>query len=193
LPGVDQITEIGAVKYENGAPQATFVTLINPRRSIPETSARISGITDEMVIGKPTIDEVLESFAEFCDDLVVVAHNAPFDYQFLTADIQKFEASAPCGIVLDTCQMSRKVFPGLLNYKLATLVQHLGIPATGFHRAGEDAGYAGQLFLKILEKISVGGQIAAIETMIALSNNQALKFPKMVKQPKQLDLLGFEV
>lgn len=189
LPGVDQIVEIGAVRYNNGSPEATFVTLIDPRRSIPEGASRVSGITDDMVAGKPTIDSVLEPFAEFCGDAILVAHNAPFDYQFLTSDIQKHETLAPTGIVLDTCAIARKVFPGLLNYKLGTVVQHLKIQSTGFHRAGEDAGYAGQLFLHILEKISVNGQLPAIENLIALSNNQALRFPKIVKQPKQLDFL----
>lgn len=193
LPGVDQIVEIGAIRYVDGLPEASFVTLIDPKRNIPEAASRVSGITDEMVAGQPTIDSILEPFAQFCGDDLIVAHNAPFDFQFVTADIQKFESVAPSGVVLDTLSMSKKVFPGLLNYKLGTLVQHLGIPSSGFHRAGEDAGYAGQLFLHILDRISTNGQLPAIENLIALSNNQALKFPKIVKQPKQLDLLSFDI
>lgn len=188
LPGVDQIVEIGAVRFINGQPEATFVTLIDPGRTIPKGASQVSGITDDMVVGQPKIQDVLESFAEFCGSDIVVAHNAPFDYQFMAADIQKFESSSPSGLVLDTCAISRKVFPGLLNYKLGTLVQHLGIPSTGFHRAGEDAGYAGQLFLHILNRLTTNGQMPAIENLIALSSNQALRFPKIVKQPKQLSL-----
>jgi DNA polymerase-3 subunit epsilon len=188
LPGVDQIVEIGAIRYSDGQPTASFVTLINPGRAIPKAASQVNGITDEMVADQPKIETVLESFAQFCGNDVVVAHNAPFDFQFLTADIQKFESAAPGGIVLDTCAIARKVFPGLLNYKLGTLVQHLGIAATGFHRAGEDAGYAGQLFLHILSRLASNGQMPAIENLVALSNNQALKFPKIVKQPKQLTL-----
>lgn len=189
LPGVDQIIEIGAVRFKNGQPDATFVTLVDPRRPIPEGASRVNGITDEMVAGKPQIEALLESFADFCGDDILVAHNAPFDYQFLLSDIKKYESSAPGGVVLDTCAMARKIFPGLLNYKLGTLIQHLNIPSTGFHRAGEDAGYCGQLFVQMLQKITVGGQIPAIENLIALSSNQVLKFPKIIKQPKQLGFM----
>lgn len=192
LPGVDQIIEVGAVRFIDGRPEATFVTLIDPCRSIPEASSRVSGITGDMVVGKPVIEDVLEAFAKFCGDDIMVAHNAPFDYQFLLSDIKKHESPAPGGIVLDTCAMARKVFPGLLNYKLGTLVQHLNIPSTGFHRAGEDAGYCGQLFAQILQKISIHGQLPAIENLIALSSGQALQFPKIVKQPKQLGFMGLD-
>lgn len=188
LPGVDQIVEIGAIRYIDGQPEASFVTLVDPLRSIPKGASQVSGITDDMVVGKPKIQDVLDSFAEFCGNDLLVAHNAPFDFQFMVADIQKHESTAPSGLVLDTCAMARKVFPGLLNYKLGTLVQHLGIPSTGFHRAGEDAGYAGQLFNHILQRVTSAGQMPAIENLIALSSNQTLRFPKIVKQPKQLTL-----
>ena len=190
LPGVDQIVEIGAIRFVEGRPEASFISLVDPLRSIPEGASQVNGITNEMVTGKPKIDELLEPFAQFCGDDILVAHNAPFDYQFLTADIQKHESSAPSGIILDTCAMARKVFPGLLNYKLGTVVQHLQIPSTGFHRAGEDATYCGWLFQHTLEKLTTAGRSPAIENLVALSGNQALRFPKMVKQPKQLDFLS---
>lgn len=190
LPGVDQIIEIGAIRFTGGVPDSLFCTLIDPGRSIPAAASRVNGITDEMVQGQPKIESILEPFANFCGDLPLVAHNAPFDVQFVTSDIKKFESLAPRGIVLDTCAMARKVFPGLMNHKLGTLVQHLQIPSTGFHRAQEDAGYCGQLFLKIIEKIAAHGEVPAIENLIALSNNQVLRFPQIVRQPKQLDLLG---
>lgn len=190
LPGVDQITEIGAVRYNNGAPEGVFSTLINPGRPIPPEVTRITGITDEMVSHKPPIDSVLSALSEFCEDALLVAHNAPFDFQFLNADFKKFEVGAPRGAILDTCAMARKVFPGLLNYKLGTLVQHLKIESAGFHRAEEDASYCGQLFIHILNKISISGQPPSLESLIAISGGAPLRFPEIVRQPKQLDLLS---
>lgn len=190
LPGVDQIVEIGAVRFVNGEPESSFITLVNPRKPMPEAAGRVTGISDEMLVDQPFIEDLLEPFANFCGEDLMVAHNAPFDYQFLTSDIKKYETTCPAGMVLDTCAMARKVFPGLLNYKLGTLVQHLNIPSSGFHRAGADATYCGHLFARTLEKISVQGQIPAIENLIALSNNQALRFPKIEKQPKQLGFMG---
>jgi DNA polymerase-3 subunit epsilon len=190
LPGIDQIVEIGAVSYVNGKPDAVFATLINPGISMPEAASRVNGITDAMLVGQPTIDKILTSFTKFCGNDIIVAHNAPFDVQFLSADIQKHESPAPTGIILDTLPMARKVLPGLANYKLGTLVEHLQIDAAGFHRAEADAMYCAQVFWRIVQKISNGGEIPAVENLIALSNNAALKFPQITRQPKQLDMLS---
>lgn len=191
VPGVDQIVEIGAVSYVNGVPEATFSTLVNPRRSMPEGATAVNGITDDMLVGKPYIETLLDSFAEFCGDSPVVAHNAPFDSQFLTADIKKHESSSPKGVILDTLPMARKVFPGLANYKLGTLVQHLKINAGTFHRAEEDASYCGQLFLEIVKKIFQPGQEVRLENLIALTGKPESRFPQIEKQPKQLGFMDF--
>ncbi len=189
LAGVDKIVEIGAVKYHNSEVDSVFATLIDPKMSIPEGASRVNGIHDEMVRGKPTIDRILEPFAEFCGDYVMVAHNASFDTQFLTADIKKFETLAPSGVILDTLAMAKKVFPGLPNYKLGTLIQHLNIPAGQFHRAEEDANYCGQLFIRILQKISLAGTVPPIENLIALSGKGAIYFPKIERRETQLNFL----
>src|SRR4051812_45906087 len=112
LPGVDQIVEIGAVRFIDGQPESLFSTLVSPGRSMPEAASRVNGITDDMLVGKPTVDQVLPAFAEFCGDDILVAHNAAFDHQFLAADITKHETAAPSGIVLCTCNMAKKVLPG---------------------------------------------------------------------------------
>jgi DNA polymerase-3 subunit epsilon len=189
VPGVDQIVEIGAVRFQNGVVDAVFSTLIDPRKSIPPGASAVNGITDEMVKGKPLIESLLPSFAEFCEDLPMVAHNAPFDAQFLISDIKKYESPAPRGVVLDTLTISRKVFPGLANYKLGTLVQHLKIPATEFHRAEEDATYCGNLFLELVKRISVAGKAPDIENLVTLTGKPEQRFPQIVRQPKQMDFL----
>ena len=127
LPGVDQIAEIGAVLFnEQGIQETIFATLINPLVPMPEGASRVNGITDDMLAGKPLITDVLDAFAEFCGDEILVAHNAAFDAQFLTADIRKHETKSPGGIILDTLPIARKVYPGLANYKLGTLISALG-------------------------------------------------------------------
>jgi DNA polymerase-3 subunit epsilon len=189
VPGVDQIVEIGAVRFNNGEVESVFSTLVDPLRNIPPGATAVNGITDEMVAGQPRIETLLNSFAEFCEDLPMVAHNAPFDSQFLIADIKKHEMPAPRGIILDTLTISRKVFPGMANYKLGTLVQHLKIPTTGFHRAEEDATYCGQLFIELVKRISVGGKPPQIENLVALTGKPEVKFPQIIRQPKQMDFL----
>lgn len=190
VPGVDQIVEIGAVRFIDGQPEAIFATLIDPLRSIPPGASNVNKIYDHMVKGKPTIDSILASFAEFCGDDIMVAHNAPFDAQFLTSDIKKHETIAPRGIVLDTLPIARKVFPGLPNYKLGTLVQHIKLPTTDFHRAEEDAAYCGHLLAHMLKRISIGGQAPKIENLVALTGKPELRFPQIIRQPKQMDFFA---
>jgi len=190
VPGVDQIVEIGAVRFINGEPEAIFATLIDPQRPIPPGASNVNGIFDEMVKGKPIIEAVLPSFAEFCGDDLMVAHNAPFDAQFLIADIKKYETSAPKGVVIDTLPIARKVFPGLPNYKLGTLVQYLKIESKDFHRAEADASYCGQLFHHMVKRISVAGQAPQVANLVALTGKAELRFPQIIRQPKQMDLFG---
>ncbi|GIL17115.1 MAG: hypothetical protein BroJett040_08660 [Oligoflexia bacterium] len=190
VPGVDQIVEIGAVRFIDGLPEATFSTLIDPQMPIPPGASAVNGISNDMVKGKPVIESLLEPFSQFCGADPLVAHNAPFDFQFILSDYKKHEFTAPQGIVLDTLPIARKVFPGLANYKLGTLVQHLKIPSSNFHRAEEDATYAGKLFLELLKRISVNGQAPNIANLVALTGKPEVKFPFIERTPKQLDLLS---
>lgn len=189
VPGVDQIVEIGAVRIDAGRVDAVFSTLINPQIPIPPGATAVNGITNDMVAGKPRIEDILNSFAEFCADDVLVAHNAPFDSQFLVADIKKYESLSPKGIVVDTLPMARKLIPGLANYKLGTLVQHFKIPSTDFHRAEEDATYCGMVFWEMVKRMSVGNRIPQIENLVSLTGKAEFKFPQIERQPKQMGFL----
>ncbi|MFZ4403136.1 MAG: PolC-type DNA polymerase III [Pseudobdellovibrionaceae bacterium] len=187
VPGVDKVVEIGAVKFDfSGQIESVFSTLVDPQRPISPGASAVNGISDDMVRGKPKIEDLLPSFADFCGSELLVAHNAPFDSQFLISEINRHETEAPKGIIIDTLPISRKVFPGLANYKLGTLVQHLKIPSTGFHRAEEDASYCGHLFVHLLKRISIGGQAPQIGNLIALTGKAELRFPQIIRQPKQM-------
>ena len=61
VAGVDQIVEIGAVRYRGNQPEATYSTLVDPRKSMPAGATAVNGITDEMLVGKPFIEDLLES------------------------------------------------------------------------------------------------------------------------------------
>ena len=51
------ITEIGAVVYKNGEVESVFETYVNPGMPIPENIVKLTGITDEMVAGAPSVRE----------------------------------------------------------------------------------------------------------------------------------------
>ena len=182
----DDIVEIGAVRFEEGKAKEHFQSLISIDKAIPEEASRVNGITDEMLKGQPRIEDVLPDFANFCGDHLIVAHNAPFDFQFLLRAIEEHRSPAPRGVVLDTCQLARKTFSSFSNYKLSTCCQHLKIGAgEGFHRAKADALYCGELFLAILKKNNFSTD--QVQDLIKLSGRVALKFPE-IHQEQQMGL-----
>ena len=190
LPGVDRIVEVGAVRYVNGEVDAVFSTLVDPQRGIPAGASAVNGITDDMVVGKPKIEELLQPLTEFCGEDLMVAHNAPFDFQFLASEYKRHEMRTPRGLVLCSYQMAKKVYPGMANYKLGTLVQHLQIDAAGFHRAEADATYCAKLFLKMVERITgSAATFPPIPNLVALTGKAEMRFPVIEPQPKQLSLL----
>lgn len=133
----DKITEIGAVRIKNGVIRETFQILIDPEVSLSKRIVELTGITDEMLVGKPKIQDAYPDFIKFLGDAVFVAHNADFDYRFLK------NAGKPLGYYIenecvDTLEISRKKLPWLSNHKLNTVCGHFNIEFR-HHRALSDA------------------------------------------------------
>jgi DNA polymerase III subunit epsilon len=187
--GVDKIVEIGMVRFENGKPVDKFACLVDPQIPIPEAASRVNGISNDMVKGKPQIEELLEPITRYCQNDVLVAHNANFDFQFLLSDFKKYEVQAPSGLIFDTLPLSRKVYPGLMSYKLGTIAKHLNIETDVLHRADDDAKYCGYIFHNILQRLYPDQQADWFE-LIKLSGKPEMRFPLIEKQIKQLDLFG---
>lgn len=158
LSHLDRIVELAAVRFSEGKLLESFSTLVNPGRPIPEEASLVNGITDEMLKDKPKIADVLKSFSEFCSQDVLVAHNAVFDFQFLSVAFEECHLEAPRGSLFDTYALSKKLFPGFSNYKLSTLVECLKLPGSNFHRAKQDAEACGHLFDRILKQINTSLQ-----------------------------------
>ncbi|MBQ3573642.1 MAG: PHP domain-containing protein, partial [Clostridia bacterium] len=147
-PSECQITEIGAIKIENGEITDKFSQLINPKVHIPQNITELTGITDEMVADMPDIEEVLPRFLDFCEGATVVAHNAGFDCGFI-----RYNAAA-LGLgfhntTLDTLKMSRELYPDERKHSLDVVCKRLGVSLENHHRAVDDATGAAEVFLKL--------------------------------------------
>ena len=175
LSHMDHIVEIGAVRFKEGRVEDSFQSLVSIDIPMPEQASKVNGITDDMLKNQPSIQEILPDFAKFCGSDLMVAHNAPFDFQFLLRAIEEHQTTAPGGLVLDTCQLARKTFPGLTNYKLATLCNYLKIDSNNFHRAEADALSCAHLFLHILKKNSFSTE--DVQPFAQLAGRTPLKFP----------------
>ncbi len=149
--GVDRLTEIGAVRFADGAQEASFQTFVNPERPIPAGITELTGITDSMVAHAPKEGEAVRKFFEFCgDDCVLVAHNASFDTDVIRAACER--NNIPYKYThLDTLVMAQSLVPDLKTYKLDSISNHFKMPKFDHHRADEDAGALARIFAKLLE------------------------------------------
>lgn len=145
----DKITEIGAVKIKNGEVVDRFSALVNPNTSIPAKIVELTGITDEMVKDKPTIDRVLPEFLDFVGNDPVVAHNAVFDTSFIKENSKQLGLEFNNTIV-DTLSLSRILVPSIKRYKLNTLAKHFKVNLENHHRAVDDAVATGEIFIKLI-------------------------------------------
>ncbi|SES78225.1 PolC-type DNA polymerase III [Anaerobranca gottschalkii] len=184
---IEEIIEIGAVKVKNGEIIGQFSSLIKPKKEIPEKITQITGIRNSDVQQAPNIEEILPQFMEFCNDAILVAHNANFDYGFLTTWSNKLNLKGKF-TVIDTLSLSRAILPNLKNHKLKTLTEYYNVPLENHHRAVDDCTATAQIFLKLLleckklgcstvqslTKIPVEGQIKNQESYhcIILAKNQ---------------------
>jgi DNA polymerase III subunit epsilon len=145
-PTSDRITEIAMMKVKNGVLVDEFSTLINPLITIPAEITQLTGIDNLMVQDAPPAREVVPYIAEFLDDAIFVAHNAPFDWGFVTETTLRERGIGLNNPQLCTVKLSKKILPHLPSKALGPVTQALGITIPERHRASGDA-YATALVL----------------------------------------------
>jgi DNA polymerase-3 subunit epsilon len=154
----DEIISIGAIRIVNGRllAEEAFDQLVDPQRPLSPGSVRVHGITAKMLDGQPTIDQALASFHEFCEDTVLVAHNAAFDMRFL----QLKEARTGVRFthpVLDTLMLSAVLHPNQTDHTLEAIAARFGVNVVGRHTALGDAIVTGEILLKMLPLLKEKG------------------------------------
>lgn len=154
----DEIISLGAVRIVNGRllRQETFDQFIDPQRSIPQASIEVHGITPDDVAGKPTIGEVLPSFAAYAADTVLVGHNVAFDLQFLKHKRQ-FADGLLRQPALDTLLLAVVAYPEEERHTLEVMATKLGVGVTDRHSALGDALVTGEVLLKLLQVLADKG------------------------------------
>ncbi len=125
----------------------------------------IHGIDDTMVRKRPLIRAVLPDLLLFLERTVLVAHNAPFDMGFLRAALISCGLGDIRNIILDSCELARRAFPGKKSYSLQNLAAALDLKSGEAHRALDDARLCMQLFLKSVDELSFMGQLQLNEIL----------------------------
>ncbi len=155
-PERNKIIEIGAVKVENGVIVDKFSTFVNPKEPIPYHIEELTSIRDDMVMDAPEIDDILPQFMAFCQDAIMVAHNADFDMSFIVKNCERAQIAREFTVV-DTVALARVLLPGLNRFKLDTVAKALGISLDNHHRAVDDAGCTAEIFVKFIEMLKDRG------------------------------------
>ncbi len=145
------ITEIAIHKYDGHQVVDSFISLLNPERSIQPFVVNLTGINNQMLRNAPKFYEVAKRIIEITSDCILVAHNAKFDYRILRTEFNRlgfgYERQTLC-----TVELSKKLIPDLESYKLGRLCRTLGIPVTDRHRANGDAIATTKLFKLLVDK-----------------------------------------
>lgn len=149
----DKITEIGAVKVENGVITDTFSTFANPEMPIPQKITQLTGITDDMVNDAPSQSEAVGAFLEFAGDNVLVAHNAPFDTSFIAKACEDMGREYNYTSI-DTVAISRAILTDIKNCKLDTVAKFLRLGDFNHHRATDDAEMLARIFINLCQRLT---------------------------------------
>lgn len=176
------ITEIGVVKVKGGQVLGTFQSFVDPGHSLPVFITQLTGISDEMLISAPFIDEILPTLFDFlgsADETVVVAHNSPFDLSFLKAAAKAHEMDWPDYVTVDTARLARAVLDRdeVINCKLSTLADFFGATTSPNHRALEDAMATVDVLHGLIERLA-GFNVHSFEQMRNFPSRK-----KRVKRP----------
>ncbi len=127
----DRVIEVAALELDNDLPTGkSFHRLIHPQRDVPEEVVRIHGITLDKLRDAPRFEEILDDLLDFFGEGPLIAHNAPFDFNFLDAELARAQRPALDRTrMVDTLILAKARFPGMPN-SLDALCRRFAIDLT---------------------------------------------------------------
>lgn len=144
----DHIIEICALKIKNGKIIDNYTSLVNPGIMIPKSSIKIHGITDDMVVDAPTIEQVLPEFLDFIGNQPLIGHNLSFDLRFINSYLNENINHS----LADTMLIARKKLSFLPNHKLITLIEYFELGESQEHRSLSDCVYTYKVYEKLKQE-----------------------------------------
>jgi DNA polymerase-3 subunit epsilon len=190
----DRVIEIAAIELSNLMPTGrTFHVLLDPERDVPEESTRVHGFTAEMLRGKPKFAELAEEFLGFLGDAPIVAHNAPFDFGFLDAELVRAKRGPlDRARMVDSLALAKKRFLGMPN-SLDALCRRFGIDNSmrTSHNALLDVQLLAQVYLELMggrqPGLTLATAIAAPAATAALGGGTRQRTPRPI-EPAEAEL-----
>lgn len=147
----DRVTEIAVVQVTGGVAEVVFDTLVNPERPIPRYITTLTNISWEMVRDAPPFRDVCARLLEVLEGHIFVAHNAAFDWRFLSMEVERATGRSLAGRRLCTVKLARKLLPQLRRRSLDYVAAHYAVDIGARHRAGGDALATARVLLRMLD------------------------------------------
>jgi DNA polymerase III subunit epsilon len=171
----DRVIEIAAIELLNDLPTGEkFHVLLDPERDIPTDSTKVHGITNAHVEGKPKFAEIADAMLEFFADAPLVAHNAPFDFNFIDAELARLRRPAlERARMIDTLVLAKTRFPGMPN-SLDALCRRFEIDLSA--RTTHNALLDCQLLAEVYVELTGGRQRGLV-----LETSQTLAFAQYTR------------
>lgn len=166
-----RITEIAAVRVENGQEVARWSTLVNPGTRIPPLIQNLTGISNAMVADAPSFDEVGATLLKLLDGAVLVAHNVRFDHGFLLNEFARMDVALRVK-TLCTVRLSRKLYPQHKSHGLDAIMQRHGLTTLARHRAMGDVDLV-QGFLQVATQ-ELGADTVSQQAQLLIQGSAAL-------------------
>ena len=149
----NEIIEIGAIKVKDGKIIDNFNTLVKPEYEIDDFITDLTGITNEMVVHAPSIQEVLPKFLKYVESYILVGHNINFDINFVYDWALVLGLSPLTNNFVDTMRIGRRVLPELEHHRLIDLAEYFDIDTSGNHRALKDVYITNEVYGNLLQLI----------------------------------------
>ncbi len=175
-PVENRIIEIGAVKVSGGKIVDRFSSFVNPEVPIPFEIEKLTGISDDMVVGVEKIETVLPQFLAFCEGCMLVAHNASFDMSFIMENCDR-QRIAHDFTYIDTVGIARVMLPGLKKHTLDSVAKALNVSLENHHRAVDDAEATAEIFVKLIPLMEKEGI-----TTLAQINEKGMANPDIIRK-----------
>jgi DNA polymerase-3 subunit epsilon len=146
----DRITEVAAVVVRGGEVVQRFETLVNPERPIPPMITALTHISWDMVKDAPRFGDICDELLDVLKGNVFVAHNAEFDWRFVSSEVARATGRRLEGRRLCTVRLARRVLPDLPSRRLDSLAHYYGVEIVDRHRALGDADATARILLRLL-------------------------------------------
>lgn len=149
----DKIIEIGGVKIEDLNIKSIFHKIIDPLQKIPFRITKITGITNDMVQGYETIQEVKVPFLNFINNSIWIEHSQDwFDFNFF------LNSFGFVGTIyrINTLELAKRLLKSK-SYDLVSVANKLKITSVRSngdkHNAADDSMITAKIFLAFCDAL----------------------------------------